>query len=405
MLTYLKFSNYKCLSDKEFNLNKMNIFTGYNGRGKSSVMQAILMLAQSCKKADINSLASLHLNGNQIQLGDFDELLANTDRFNFDISMKVQQNEEEHTVLLTYEMDDDFKVGKLSGCYIDSEDYMEASGRLNKQGESDKKTLSRPLPNFLHQRFDGHKMHYVSAERMGPVKFVEKKEIPEFFVVGSNGSRTINTLSDYKEKVSPLMNVEYGDDVQHTLSESVSSWINFIMHGGYVSVKGEDKDNSKNRDFNKKSAILELGFAFDESGRIYSPNNVGFGYSYILSIIVTALIAKDDSIVIVENPEAHLHPEAQTRLTFLLAKLAARGVQVFIETHSEHVINGVRLAALKPEYHLSNSDVRIFFFDKDFSKADLKIEKNGRIPNWPIRFFDQYQEELAEILKLGANIK
>ena len=124
-----------------------------------------------------------------------------------------------------------------------------------------------------------------------------------------------------------------------------------------------------------------------------------------MSIVVTALIAKEGDIVIVENPEAHLHPEAQTRLTFMLAKLGARGVQVFIETHSEHVINGIRLAALKEEYALDNEDVRIFFFDKDFQKKDLIIEKNGKILNWPERFFDQYQKELSEIIRLGAQKK
>ena len=90
---------------------------------------------------------------------------------------------------------------------------------------------------------------------------------------------------------------------------------------------------------------------------------MGFGYSYILSIVVTALIAKEGDIVILENPEAHLHPEAQTRLTFMLSKLVAMGIQVFIETHSEHVINGIRLASLKDEYNLKNEDVRIFFLD------------------------------------------
>ena len=75
---------------------------------------------------------------------------------------------------------------------------------------------------------------------------------------------------------------------------------------------------------------------------------------------------------------------------------------MFVETHSEHVINGIRLAALKNEYKIQNDDIRIFFFDRNFDKIDLIIEKTGRIPNWPERFFDQYQHELAEIIKLGA---
>ena len=73
-----------------------------------------------------------------------------------------------------------------------------------------------------------------------------------------------------------------------------------------------------------------------------------------------------------------------------------------METHSEHVINAFRLAALKDEYDLVNNDVHIFFFDSDFSIKSLHIEPNGRIPEWPSGFFDQYQKELAEILRLGA---
>ena len=109
--------------------------------------------------------------------------------------------------------------------------------------------------------------------------------------------------------------------------------------------------------------------------------------------------------MIVENPEAHLHPEAQFRLTQLLAKLASRGVQVFVETHSEHVVNAVRLAVIEDAYAITNNQVSLFFFDSDYSKRDLYIEKNGRINDWPSRFFDQYQWELAEILKKGSLVK
>lgn len=405
MLKFIGFDNFKCLSNKTFNLDKINVFTGYNGRGKSSVMQAILMLSQSLRKEDVNSFSYLHVNGDFVKLGDFDELLRDTNQLSLAFDMKLF-NGLEHDVHLGYELTDDYKIGKLFECTIDNQNYFDSASSIspdeelkNRKGERD----LRQLPIYLYNQFWQQNLHYVSADRKGPVKFVERSEIPDYFNVGADGSNTINTISAYKEKICNEMNVRSEDIQEYDLQTIVTHWLNEIMHGGSVQVDGDARRYGKSKEGNKKSAILKLDFDVENEGRMYSSYNVGFGYSYVLAIIVTALIAKKNDIVIIENPEAHLHPEAQTRLTLLLSKLGARGVQVFIETHSEHVINGFRLAALKDEYNISNKDIRIFFFDHNFEKVDLIIDKSGRIPNWPNRFFDQYQTELAEIIRLGAN--
>lgn len=407
MLKRIGFDNFKCLSGKNFNLSKVNVFTGYNGRGKSSVMQAILMLSQSVRKDDLNSFAHLHVNGDLVKLGDFDELLFNTDKLYFDVSM-ILSNTKDHEIVLGYDMDNDYKVGILKKCEIDGENFFDtASSMPSSNSDSNKSDIGdlRQLPVYLYNHFWSQNLHYVSANRQGPVKFVERDEVPEYFRVGADGSRTINTLSSYRDKVDKRMNINLDDDNSYDLMTAATKWIDNIMNGGSLNVSGNAIHTNDGLGNIKKSTILSLGFGVKEDGNIYPSYHVGFGYSYILSIVVTALIAKEGDIVIVENPEAHLHPEAQTRLTFMLAKLGARGVQVFIETHSEHVINGIRLAALKEEYALDNEDVRIFFFDKDFQKKDLIIEKNGKILNWPERFFDQYQKELSEIIRLGAQKK
>lgn len=407
MLKRIGFDNYKCLSGKDFNLSKVNVFTGYNGRGKSSVMQAILMLSQSVRKDDLNSFAHLHVNGDLVKLGDFDELLFNTDKLYFDVSMTLS-NTKDHEIVLGYDMDNDYKVGVLKKCEIDGEDFFDTASSMPSLNSDSKKSEVgdlRQLPVYLYNHFWSQNLHYVSANRQGPVKFVERDEVPEYFRVGADGSRTINTLSSYGDKVDKRMNINLDDENSYDLMTAATKWIDNIMNGGSLNVSGNAIHTSDGQGNIKKSTILSLGFGVKEDGNIYPSYHVGFGYSYILSIVVTALIAKEGDIVIVENPEAHLHPEAQTRLTFMLAKLGARGVQVFIETHSEHVINGIRLAALKEEYALNNEDIRIFFFDKDFQKKDLIIEKNGKILNWPDRFFDQYQKELSEIIRLGAQKK
>lgn len=400
MLKRIEFDNFKCLSGKSFDLNKVNVFTGYNGRGKSSVMQAILMISQSIRKDDLTSIKHLHVNGDWVKLGDFDELLADENKFNFGLSLILSEENTEHNVQLGYEKSDDYKIGILKKCEIDNIDYFDTPSSLESKSKNKNETGDlKQVPVFLYNQFWWHNLHYVSADRQGPVDFVAREEIPDFFRVEADGSRTINTLSAYKELVNKEMNVSSSDDTQYDLLSAVTNWLNEIMNGGSVHIEGLSSKEMKDI---TKSTILKLNFNVKDEKKFFPSYNVGFGYSYILSIVVTALIAKTGDIVIIENPEAHLHPEAQTKLTYLLAKLGARGVQVFVETHSEHVINGFRLAALKEEYKITNDDIRIFFFDKDWEKIDLIIEKTGRIPNWPARFFDQYQHELAEILKLGA---
>jgi predicted ATPase len=409
MLKRIGFDNFKCLSGKSFNLDKVNVFTGYNGRGKSSVMQAILMLSQSVRKDDMNSIAHLHVNGDFVKLGDFDELLTDSDKYKFGLDLTIS-NGKAHELHLGYDMTDDYKVGQLYECTIDEVSFFDTASSMplaqasNKDGKKGDLKDLKQLPVYLYNQFWSQNVHFVAADRKGPVKFVERDEIPDVFRVGADGSRTINTLSAYKDKVSKVMNIADDDDKEYDLQTAVTMWINEIMHGGCVSVVGNATRAMDEQGNPKKSTILKLDFGVKDDGHTYPSYHVGFGYSYILSIVVTALIAKENDIVIIENPEAHLHPEAQTRLTFLLAKLGARGVQVFVETHSEHVISGFRLAALKKEYALNNEDVRIFFFDYDFNMIPLKIEPNGKIPGWPDRFFDQYQQELAEILKLGAQV-
>lgn len=401
MLKSIKFRNYKCLDDQAFSFSGINVFSGYNGRGKSSVIQAILMLSQSIDKSNSNSLDKLHLNGSLVNLGDLDEILTRIDDAT-DWNLDFQIGIDDHKLTFGYMLEDDFKVGVMCKCIIDDEDYFDVVGGNSSDGTENKtKSLSKQLPNYINQLLSRQNVHYVAATRRGPVKFEEKKEKPDFYSVGTDGASTINTIAQYSENVDSRMNVDPTSSEVMSLEEAITSWIDFIMSGGSLSVQG--KSSKVDIKTQKKSSVLSVGFNMrNVKNRVMNAYNVGFGYSYILPIVVSALIAKEGNILIVENPEAHLHPEAQVRLTYLLAQLASRGVQVFIETHSEHVVNGLRLAALKPEYKLNNENIKIYFFDEDYSIKALEIEKNGRISNWPKRFFDQYQSELAEILTLGS---
>lgn len=389
MITKLRLANFKSFNEERtFHLKKINVFTGYNGRGKSTVLQSLLLLSQSVISK--GSFEKLHLNGDWISLGDFDEIW-NTEA-NDNINTRIRLNTDIsncNDVNLEFTVSSDDKVAQLCACVIDGKDLFSSTGMVLAEESvgSQKKTL-QSMPTSLTNLFKD--FHFISANRCGPIKYVDKLEIPDYHRVGKNGDLTINTLASCK--VESNMIIHKGDRSPKDLTEAASRWIAYIMDGGDLQVRGDKKESS----------VLSVDFTNPVSGKHHRAENVGFGYSYILSIVVTALVAKQGSTVIIENPEAHLHPKAQSRITHLLTRLAERGVQVMLETHSEHILNGFRLCALKDNFDISNEDLSIYFFDTDYSSTQLDILPNGRISNWPTGFFDQQENDLAEIMRLGA---
>lgn len=400
MITRIEFENFKCLDKRYFTLNKLNILSGYNGRGKSSVLQSLLLLSQSAP-GSVTDLAKLHLKGHFADLGKFKELL--TDESNSTLKFIIDSSDTKfrHAEFGYRGNEKDSLVGDLTECVIDDVDYFGTIGDYGESTVADSATavtddfnqLSKSIPDYVTSIF--RNVNYVSADRQGPQKYEELEEFPENHRVDHWGKNVVNTINSYSKPVPAERRLRPSDG-ETTLQTAVSEWVDYIMNGGEINVHHDDES---------QVISLDICTNSDKGSRRFKPYNVGFGYSYILAIIVTSLIGQKDSIVIIENPEAHLHGQAQSRLTELLSKLAASGVQVFIETHSEHIVNGFRKEMLKDNCSLTNEDTSIYFFDKDFEPKKLKIESNGYIPNWPAGFFDQEKYDLAEIFALGARLR
>ena len=144
------------------------------------------------------------------------------------------------------------------------------------------------------------------------------------------------------------------------------------------------------------------GFSFDRSGDVatspYRATNVGFGLSYALPVIL-ALLAKPGTLCLIENPEAHLHPRGQTKMAELAARAAVAGVQVFAETHSDHFVDGVRIAVR--DGIIAPASTSFHYFDRYVNKtvaSSLQVDADGRLSDWPPGFFDQYDENLARLI-------
>jgi len=143
------------------------------------------------------------------------------------------------------------------------------------------------------------------------------------------------------------------------------------------------------------------GTSVDSGSREHRPSNVGFGLTYCLPIIVACLAAPKGALLLLENPEAHLHPRGQSALGQLLARCAADGVQIIVETHSDHVLNGIRIAAKRSE--IPNEDVAVHFFSRNVENGESSITSpvlhaNGRFSDWPDGFFDEWSKALDELL-------
>lgn len=367
MINNINLSNFKCFKDNiSFNTNKLNLLTGVNGRGKSSLLQSILLIAQSNWNIWENDENPLFLNSSYINLGNFGDIKnsSNSQRnINIGFDLTLSENEKINYSIIENGYDDLTLVSKLT----------------REKNQIPIKEISSFFKNI----------HYVSADRIGPKKYVEKISIPKSIHTGAKGEYTINVLF-YSEKMNMTIyeNLYLGQD-SYSILDQTEEWLNYILDGANIKLIGIEDESS----------VLSLLMNNKKDGSFYKSINMGFGYSYILPLVVTGLIAKPGEVIIIENPEAHLHPRAQSRISEFFARVASVGVQVFIESHSEHILNGLRVSSLNDNIKINNSDINILYFDEDFKHHELQINERAKVDNWPIGFFDQQDIDISSIFK------
>src|SRR5260221_6265573 len=106
--------------------------------------------------------------------------------------------------------------------------------------------------------------------------------------------------------------------------------------------------------------LLTLGIRPNDATDRLRPQNVGYGLSHVLPILTACLGAQTGALLLIENPESHLHPSGQSAMGEFLAQVASAGIQLIVETHSDHVLNGIRRAVKRGQ--LTPQDVAIHFF-------------------------------------------
>ncbi len=376
MIRLLNLINFKPFANQLLEFRPLTLLSGLNSTGKSSVIQSLLLLRQSYQQG-LLPMIGLALNGDLVCIGRAQDALfegaGEEESIGFDLTW---DNAEKGVWRFNYDREVD--VLNLASAPIAQEVYQ--SSLFNK--------------NF----------HYLQAERMGPRPFFEMSDfqVRQLGQLGTRGEYTVHFLFINEREEIPNSSLSHpqvklkGQKGQVEaksldLIDQVEAWMGEISPGTRF-----------NLDAKSDFYLMSFQCSYGDSNP-YRATNVGFGITYTLPVIVAALASPPGSLILIENPEAHLHPKGQSKIGELLALAANCGVQVVIETHSDHVLNGIRRTVHDGKLHPEN--VQLLYFEREekegqaFTKVvSPRIDADGRIDKWPEGFFDQAEKDLMELL-------
>lgn len=366
MLEYIVLKNFKCFDELQMSLTPLTLITGKNGAGKSSVLQSLLVIRQSFVARYLPE-KQLALNGDLTNLISGGEVLYKQAEDN-GFAISIEENEKAY----------EFGIAE-----IDSENHLQPLSTM---------------PDSLSLKawsLTGDDFVYLNAERLAPqngYKLVNPSEKNYSRTGNVHGDKAVGVLFDAIDKVTDLNIKELKAEgaKSYRIGENVSAWISRIM-GTDVNVKTEKINGEDVR------LSYAMGISADEN--VFSPLNTAFGYSYLLPIVVAVLTAKPGGLILLENPEAHLHPAAQFRTGEFLALAAEHGIQLIVETHSDHLLNGVRVAVKNHKIRPENVTTKFFDITEELHTAKtIQVEENGGLSQWPDGFFDEWEKALDALI-------
>lgn len=370
MITGIKLKNFKCFEDETIELAPLNLWTGLNGMGKSTAIQALLLLRQNYDLGLLQNDEGLSLNGEFVQIGNSKDLLY---QYRKDMQIGIEIRADDASPI-QWVWD--------AGENIDNLPFI---GKKGDSGLMFKTALFGPA------------FHYLSAERLGPRVYFETStyNVINRNRLGLRGEYAANYLDEFGSSPIPVQQLKHPSTSGFSLIEQVNAWLGEIRPGTRIDVTN-----------NLAMSLVGLTYQFlggIDKGNYFRPTNVGFGLSFLLPILVAVLSSKPGSLLILENPEAHLHPRGQAEIGKLLAIAAANGIQIIVETHSDHILNGVRVGVKKQL--IPPEKIKLLYFhgeviDDQFKHYILnpKIDPNGRVDQWPDGFFDEWDRQLSELL-------
>lgn len=368
-LNKVTIQNFKSLQNIEIQLGNLTLLSGMNSSGKSSFIQALLLIKEN--RHTIKSLGQLKLQDNEL----------NTD---LDSGLYAELGNKKQ--LLSYNASDDNIYFSLHSNERSYQMLIETKSNFNiKKSEGDDSLVSV---------FNDSCFCYLKTDRAAPANdFPYSDEKVAQNLIGLKGEYSAHYLAEKKHTRLNIAKLKHPESITDQLLENVSKWLGEISSGVSISA-------SPYPDLQRVSLTYQYEYGDNTTGN-FSPLNVGFGLTYILPVIVSILKSKPNDLIIIENPESHLHPKGQAKIAELCAIAANNDVQIIVETHSDHFLNGLRVATKNKVITADKS--KIYFFCKKEGKLstyahNINIDDNGKLTDWPSGFFDEWDNQMDKLL-------
>lgn len=427
-ITSLRLQNFRCFRDSgALPIAPLTIIFGRNNAGKSTILQSLLVLRQTLDAAGYES--RLNLRGPLFAAGSYADMVHDhKTRLNLSIGLGVAHRGISTTqVTLEYSADEP-RPPRLASLSIAARDYPPVDIRRGRGAGG-------PFELYVNgQLIGGEKTANFSFPVHGllPVIGDEPSRVGRPTSgradARSNARRVLEYLEGQLQHLRalgafrhpPQRRYEYGGYLRNAIDSEGRNVVDALIDD--TTRRGRERGRLIRevnnwlktvgnvqllpiRRLSRSARIFELRLKNPRSGRWANFADVGSGIGQSFPVIVEGLRTPRDGTFLVQEPEIHLHPDAQLGMGDFLFALAASGRHVIAETHSENILLRIRRRVID-SHELSHSDVSILVVDQNESGAStvrsLAVDELGQAKDWPRGFMEDAARERLALMKAMA---
>lgn len=452
-LDNISIENFKCFDSLNLETSKVTLLTGANSSGKSSILYSVLGAIQSGEFP-----FEFSPSGKYVNMGDFHDIVRNHDK---DSTIKLGftfVGNKSRTKIETFWIEDKNRRLPILKKLEVIGDYFKLSLKKVRKYHLDFEYDGKKDP--IKNIFSGEMMKRIlkildeelskinpSKKRTKSAKLKEKQlqfeeRIAKYSSVTDRIQFSFSDISELQDKIREHGNFTLDriySDIR-SIFKDFDNNLNFIssfrlypektyyeksqkqLKVGKFGEKFEDQiilwETNRAPQFKELTKIMRDLSLFEEiitqrigggryeiliknskGGVISTLSDVGFGISQFLPIIVADLQLDNDSTLFIAQPEIHLHPKVQAQFgNYIVDRVNKTDKKYVLETHSEYLINRLRLAIVNGD--LEENDVSVYYLDNDGEKVKkhtLKFTKKGQIKGAPKGFFETYMMDIMDI--------